>query len=119
MADYYPLISRALSGLENNTPEARQKLYEQARRILNDQLVSSELERARERRSLELAILQIEYNASASQSARSRAVGKHPMRPFLAACIIAAVLAIGGYYGLSLIQEPVSEAFSTDAVRLN
>lgn len=41
------------------------------------------------------------------------------MRAFLGACIIAAVLAIVGYYGLRAIQEPVSEAFSTSAVRLN
>jgi hypothetical protein len=85
----------------------------------DDQLVSSELEPARERRSLEMAILQIENNAPANQLPRNRAARKHPMHAFLAACIIAAVLAIAGYYGLSLIQEPVSKAFSTDAVRLD
>jgi hypothetical protein len=41
------------------------------------------------------------------------------MRAFLSACVIAVVLAIAGYYGLRAIQEPVSEAFSTSAVRLN
>jgi hypothetical protein len=41
------------------------------------------------------------------------------MRAFLAACAVAIVLAIAGYYGLRAIQEPVSEAFSTSAVRLN
>jgi hypothetical protein len=41
------------------------------------------------------------------------------MRAFLSACVIAVVLAIVGYYGLRAIQEPVSEAFSTSAVRLN
>jgi hypothetical protein len=41
------------------------------------------------------------------------------MRAFLSACLIAFVLAIAGYYGLRAIQEPVSEAFSTNAVRLN
>ena len=41
------------------------------------------------------------------------------MRAFLSACLIAIVLAIAGYYGLRTIQEPVSEAFSTNAVRLN
>ena len=41
------------------------------------------------------------------------------MRAFVAACAVAIVLAIVGYYGLRAIQEPVSEAFSTSAVRLN
>ncbi|HSR78867.1 MAG TPA: hypothetical protein VLN57_19990 [Xanthobacteraceae bacterium] len=41
------------------------------------------------------------------------------MRAFVAACAVAIVLAIAGYYGLRAIQEPVSEAFSTSAVRLN
>jgi hypothetical protein len=41
------------------------------------------------------------------------------MRAFLAACVIAVVLAVAGYYGLRSIQEPVSEAFSTNAVRLS
>jgi hypothetical protein len=46
-------------------------------------------------------------------------LGGEIMRAFLLACVIAAVLAITGYYGLRSIQEPVSEAFSTSAVRLN
>jgi hypothetical protein len=41
------------------------------------------------------------------------------MRAFLSACLIAIVLAIAGYYALTVVQEPVSEAFSTNAVRLN
>ena len=127
MADYYPLLAREVSRLGNNTPEAREELYERARRALTDLAASSELER--ERRSLELAILQIECDASASQSTGSRTpeTGElkrqsgsiHPMHAFLAACITAVVLAILGYYALSLIQQPVSEAFSTQAVRLN
>jgi hypothetical protein len=40
------------------------------------------------------------------------------MRAFLAACVTALVLAIAGYYALGAIQEPVSEAFSTSAVRI-
>jgi hypothetical protein len=41
------------------------------------------------------------------------------MRVYLVACAVALVLAIAGYYSLRAIQEPVSEAFSTSAVRLN
>jgi hypothetical protein len=43
----------------------------------------------------------------------------HAMRAFFIACVIALILAIGGYYALSAIQEPVAEAFSTSAVRLS
>jgi hypothetical protein len=49
----------------------------------------------------------------------SRAREDSNMRAFLSACVIAVALAIAGYYGLRAIQEPVSEAFSTSAVRLN
>ncbi len=38
MADYYPLISRAVAGLERNTGENRRSLYERARNALLDQL---------------------------------------------------------------------------------
>lgn len=41
------------------------------------------------------------------------------MFAFVVGCIVAALLAAAGYYVLSLVQEPVSEAFSTSAVRLN
>jgi len=38
MADYYPLISRAVAGLEKNSGENRRALYERARKALVDQL---------------------------------------------------------------------------------
>jgi hypothetical protein len=41
------------------------------------------------------------------------------MRAFIVGCLIAVILAVAGYYYLSSIQIPVSEAFSSDAVRLN
>jgi hypothetical protein len=41
------------------------------------------------------------------------------MRAFIVGCLIAVILAIAGYYYLSSIQISASEAFSSDAVRLN
>jgi lipoprotein-anchoring transpeptidase ErfK/SrfK len=38
MADYYPLIARAVGTLKPNTPEARRALYDRARKTLVDQL---------------------------------------------------------------------------------
>ena len=72
MADYYPLISNTVSGLgNNNTPEARQRIYERARAALVG-LVSSELELASERLALEMAIGRFEEQASAGQSSPAK-----------------------------------------------
>ena len=74
MADYLPLISRSVAGLEKNTAEARRGLYERARLALVTQLrgVSPPLpesEITRERLALEEAIRQIEReNAGESAS---------------------------------------------------
>lgn len=74
MADYQPLISRAVAGLEQNTGENRRVLYERARAALVNQLRSVEpaLEEAditRERLALEEAIRQVETEFS--QQARA------------------------------------------------
>ena len=58
MADYYPLIDRAISGLESNTGENRRLLYERARSALVAQLRGvqpplDEAEITRERLALE------------------------------------------------------------------
>ena len=42
MADYYPLIARAVAGLEKNTGDARRGVYERARAALLGQLRSVE-----------------------------------------------------------------------------
>ena len=42
MADYYPLIGKAVSGLEKSTGEARRALYDRARKALLEQLRSAE-----------------------------------------------------------------------------
>lgn len=69
MADYHPLISRAIAGLADNTGENRRVLYERARAALVNQLRSIEppLEEAditRERLALEEAIRKAEAEAA-------------------------------------------------------
>ena len=62
MNDYYPLIAKAVSKLEGNTLEARQAVYEHARKVLEKELGrrAHESEIALERRALEAAIQWIE-----------------------------------------------------------
>jgi hypothetical protein len=74
MADYHPLINRAVEGLGNNTAEARRTLYERARAALVGQLRGidpplSEAEITRERLALEDAIRKVE--AESVRKARS------------------------------------------------
>ena len=69
MADYYPLIARAVAGLDKNTGENRRALYERARTALVNQLRSVEpaLEESditRERLALEEAIRKVEAEAA-------------------------------------------------------
>jgi hypothetical protein len=69
MADYYPLIARAVGGLEKNTGENRRALYERARTALVNQLrgVDPPLEESditRERLALEDSIRKVELEAS-------------------------------------------------------
>ena len=68
MADYYPLITRAVAGLDKNTGEARRALYERARTALVEQLrgvtpALSETDITRERLALEEAIRKVEAEA--------------------------------------------------------
>ena len=70
MADYYPLIARAVAGLDaNSTGEQRRALYERARTALIAQLRGvtpplSESEITRERLTLEEAIRKVEQEAA-------------------------------------------------------
>ena len=70
MADYYPLIARAIAGLDPSAPgESRRALYERARAALIAQLRSvepplSESEITRERLSLEEAVRKVESEAA-------------------------------------------------------
>src|SRR5437899_12274916 len=79
MADYYPLIARAIAALDPNAPgESRRALYERARTALIAQLRSvqpplSESEITRERLSLEEAVRKVE--SEAAQRARDASRG--------------------------------------------
>jgi hypothetical protein len=84
MADYYPLVARAVAGLEKNTGEARRALYERARAALVAQLrgVDPPLEEAeitRERLALEEAIRKVETEAA--RRARQEAVAQPQPAP--------------------------------------
>ncbi|MGC2781759.1 MAG: hypothetical protein WA418_39590, partial [Bradyrhizobium sp.] len=80
MADYYPLIAKAVAGLEKNSGEARRALYERARTALVTQLrgvspALSESDITRERLALEESIRKIE-----AESARRARVEPTPPR---------------------------------------
>jgi len=81
MADYYPLIARAIAGLDPSAPgESRRALYERARAALIQQLRSvqpplSESEITRERLSLEEAVRKVESEAAQRAREASRAGG--------------------------------------------
>ena len=76
MADYFPIIKKAVSGLQSNTGESRQKVYESARAALVRQLGQrqpppSSAAITKERLGLEAAIRQVELEQAESQSANS------------------------------------------------
>jgi hypothetical protein len=70
MADYYPLLAKAVAALKDSTPEARQAIYDRARKALSGQLrnldppiPSNAIDR--EAQALEIAVAQIETEAAA------------------------------------------------------
>ena len=78
MADYYPLIARAVAGLDKNTGENRRALYERARAALVNQLRSvepalDESDITRERLALEEAIRKVE-----AEAVEAHAPGRRP-----------------------------------------
>ena len=83
MADYYPLIARAISGLDPNAPgEARRALYERARSALIAQLRSvqpplTESEITRERLALEEAVRKVESEAAQRARDHARSTDSH------------------------------------------
>jgi hypothetical protein len=82
MADYYPLIARAVAGLDKNTGDGRRSLYERARQALVAQLrgvtpALNESDITRERLALEEAIRKVEAEAarkSRAENAREPAI---------------------------------------------
>jgi hypothetical protein len=88
MADYHPLIARAVAGLEKNTGENRRLLYERARTALVAQLrgvvpALDESEITRERLSLEEAIRKVEAEAArhARETARPNVIRRSEIPP--------------------------------------
>ena len=78
MADYYPLIARAVAGLQKNTGDARRALYERAREALVAQLrgvtpALDESDVTRERLSLEEAIRKVEGESARQSTSRNEA----------------------------------------------
>src|SRR3954447_17974972 len=82
MADYYPLVAKAVAGLEKNTGEGRRALYERARTALVAQLRGmndpplTEAEITRKRLALEEAIRKVE--AEAARRGRDAPKPEHP-----------------------------------------
>src|SRR5262245_57260956 len=86
MADYYPLISRAVAGLEKNSGEARRALYERARAALLAQLrgvtpALNESDITRERLALEESIRKVEAESARQFVEPSRQPPAPKIRP--------------------------------------
>ena len=86
MADYYPLIARAIGGLPDKTGEARKAVYERARRALLAQLTAvdpplSEPDVAREQQALETAIGRVEAEYGTATPPPARPASPPPAAP--------------------------------------
>src|SRR5215211_6161096 len=87
MTDYYPLLMKAIAGLDKSTGEARRALYDRARSALLAQLRGvnpplSEPEITRERLALEEAVRKVEAEAARQvRFAGSRTDGAPTPRP--------------------------------------
>jgi hypothetical protein len=73
MADYYPLLAKAVSGLKTSTPEARRAIYDRARKALLGQLRSMqppapESAIEREAQALDDAVARLELELDFLQS---------------------------------------------------
>jgi hypothetical protein len=101
MADYFPVLARAVSRLPNNDVQTRQELYDRARAIVAAQLLKQEKsvsETVRERSALETAIrgVEVEYLLTRAHASKKSSSPSRPM---------AAVTANGADSGRRLAQS--------------
>lgn len=73
MAEYYPLLAKAVAGIPNSTPEMRRAVYDRARKALLAQLTNlnppiPESDIARETQSLDEAVERLEAELANSES---------------------------------------------------
>jgi len=85
MADYYPVLARAVSGLPSNDAQARRELYAHARTIVGAQLRGGSrgtaMEILREQTALEAAIGRVEAEARSQTRPNGRAAVRRAPRP--------------------------------------
>jgi hypothetical protein len=83
MAEYYPLLAKAVAGLPNSTPETRRAVYERARKALIAQLQNLQppvpaAELARETRALDNAMARLEAELRAPNKSAAGAPRPQP-----------------------------------------
>jgi hypothetical protein len=79
--DYYPLLARAIGGLEEKTAEARRTVYDHARAALVRHMRDLDADLATgfgELRALEEAILKIESEAAGTEESKPVSVDESP-----------------------------------------
>jgi hypothetical protein len=86
MADFYPVLSRAIAGLSDPSPEMRRAIYDRARNVLVAQLRGidpplSETEIARERLGLDETIARLEAELASRAAAPIEAAGHRDVTP--------------------------------------
>jgi hypothetical protein len=84
MAEYYPLLAKAVAALPNSTPETRRVVYERARRALLGQLQSlqppiSPADLARETEALDAAVAKLEGELAGKSGPGGRDVPPRPI----------------------------------------
>src|SRR6185312_2744504 len=85
MAEYYPLLAKAVAGIPNSTPEMRRAVYDRARKALLAQLTNlnppiPESDIARETESLDAAVERLEAELANSES-KAAASAPAPEKP--------------------------------------
>jgi len=86
MAEYYPLLAKAVASLPSSTPETRRAIYERARQALLGQLRNlqppvSEADIERESHALDAAVLRLETEFTATAEASASSLEATPPAP--------------------------------------